>query len=267
MPVGLDSATPPNAAQVAAAKAAGIAVWSGYLATRGGVKLARPWTEAEFAVVKALPGVPIAFYSGWDDPAKVKALAAAWGVLPCLDVESGIRGDGPWVDGNLAVVGGGLYGGQYVHSNRKAAFHIASLYPTPMVDPKATWPAGWTRPGAACGWQWWNTHNEFGVGVDRSNLDDWFGGIDMLPGQFFDTCVRSWFLALFGRPVNEEIVPPVAVSEFTNWRAQFAADGSNMGAVWLDLFREPEAVAYRAKGQGPQAPQAPAPFKALITPE
>src|SRR5947207_15754417 len=59
----LDSATPPTATQVAAAKASGIAVWSGYIATRpelgvGPVGsrfgLFRPWKQAEFVPVKAL---------------------------------------------------------------------------------------------------------------------------------------------------------------------------------------------------------------------
>lgn len=184
MIAALDSATPPTSVQVAAAKAAGVTVWSGYLATRPNVHLYRPWSRAEFAIVKALPGVPIAFYSGADDPATVRALATLWGVRPCLDVEGGIRPDGPWVQGNLDVVGGGLYGSRAVHSGRRAAFHIASFYPWPQVDPRASWPPGWPQPTTPCGWQWQNTHNEFGASVDRSWLDDSFAsGGSMTPDQ------------------------------------------------------------------------------------
>src|SRR5256885_2176040 len=166
----LASATPPTAAQAAAAKASGIAVWSGYIATRpelgdGPVGprfgLFRPWRQAEFGPVKTLRGTPIAYASGWDSPAGCKALAAAWGVRLCLDVEGGIRGDGPWVQGWLDASGAGLYGTRYVHAPqagpaRRAPFHIAAFYPTPQVDPHATWPAGWPRPATLCGWQWQN---------------------------------------------------------------------------------------------------------------
>jgi hypothetical protein len=189
MKVALDSATPPSVAQVQAAKAAGIAVWSGYLATRSGVRLFRPWTQAEFAVVKALPGIPIAYASGWDDPALCKAVAARWGVRLCLDVEGGIRGDGPWVQGWLDASGAGLYGTSGVHPGRRAAFHIAAWYLT--QDPRASWPASWPRPASPCGWQWQNTHTEFGVGVDRCWFDDWFGGEEVVDQATFNQLVAG----------------------------------------------------------------------------
>src|SRR5436189_84010 len=69
MIASLDSATPPTAAQVAAAKAAGIGMWAGYVSEipqRDG--LYRPWTPAEFDVVRAINRHPIAYTSGWDDP-------------------------------------------------------------------------------------------------------------------------------------------------------------------------------------------------------
>jgi len=172
MLLSLDSAIPPTPAQVAAAKAAGVGMWCVYIATKPGVGLLRPWSDAEIEVVRPLNPHPIAFYSGWDDAAAVKAKAARLGLRPCLDNENGIRPDGSWVQPNLDTVGGGLYGVSGVHVGRRAAFHIAAWY-VPR-DPAATWPPSWPAPGTPCGWQWYNTHEEFGVGVDRSWLDDWF---------------------------------------------------------------------------------------------
>jgi hypothetical protein len=252
---GLDSATPPSATQVAAAKAAGITLWSGYLASRpelgvGPVGsrfgLFRPWRQPEFAVVKALSGTPLAYASGWDDPAGCKALAAAWGVRLCLDVEAGIRGDGAWVQPWLDASSAGLYGTRYVHAPlrgpaRRAAFHIAAFYPTPMVDPHATWPAGWTPPGTPCGWQWWNSHNEFGVTVDRSWLDDSFGGSDVT--------------------IDDVYTLLDAMNKQTLARIEAKIDAVNTTTL---KRMEDEILALKA----PTAPAVPsAPFDATITPK
>jgi hypothetical protein len=175
MIIGLDSATPPTVLQAAAARASGIGLWNGYLSEipqRDG--LYRPWTPAEFDVVKTINPHPIAFTSGWDDPVATAADAARQGLRLCLDVERLIRDDGPWVQGWLDASGAGLYGVRMVHLNRRASFHIAAFYPTPMGDPRANWPTSWPSPGTPCGWQWQNSHPEFGVTVDRSWLDDWF---------------------------------------------------------------------------------------------
>src|SRR5881275_2057692 len=98
MIVGLDSSfDTPSATQAQQARAAGIRVWSGYLATRVGVGLGHPWTERDFENAKLCGGTPLAFCSGQDDPVACKNLAAQWGVRLCLDVEEGIRGNGSWV--------------------------------------------------------------------------------------------------------------------------------------------------------------------------
>jgi hypothetical protein len=205
MVIGLDSAAPPSAAQVAAAQGAGVAVWGGYLATKPNVGLLRPWSQAEFTVAKALSGVPLAFASGWDDPVRCQGLAAAWGVRLCLDVEGGIRGDGNWVQPWLDLSGAGLYGQHSVdslgrlhsiHVGRNAPFHIAAWYVN--HDPVTTWPAGTARPVTPCGWQWQNSHNAFGVTVDRSWLDDWFGGTDMTQAEFDALCANSPWIAGLG---------------------------------------------------------------------
>src|SRR2546426_1105875 len=182
MIASLDSATPPTATQVAAAKAAGIGMWAGYVSEipqRDG--LYRPWTPAEFDVVRAINPHPIAYTSGWDDPVAVRKDAANRGYRLCLDVERLIRDNGPWVQPWLDASGAGLYGTSGVHVGRRAAFHIAAWYVS--RDPATTWPASWPRPPTPCGWQWQNTHTEFGVPVDRNWLDDVFGG-HMTQGDF-----------------------------------------------------------------------------------
>src|SRR5262245_38261435 len=142
MIAALDSATPPTRDQALAARASGVRGWWGYLATvnqdGSGFNLLRIWTEAEFAVVLQVYGpMPIAFCSGWDDPLGCRSLADLWGVRLCLDVESGIRGDGPWVQPWLDASGAGLYGVCSVHGGRRAAFHVLAWYPG--GEPVATW--------------------------------------------------------------------------------------------------------------------------------
>ena len=110
MIVGLDSAQPPTADQARAAARAGIRLWSGYLGTRPNFGLYHIWSRQDFENARLCGGTPIAFCSGWDDPVACKALAKDWNVRLCLDVESGIRGDGQWVQAWLDSSGAGLYG-------------------------------------------------------------------------------------------------------------------------------------------------------------
>jgi hypothetical protein len=175
MIAGLDSsAVRPDAETALQAKASGISLWSGYLATKAGVRLAAPWTLANFDNARLCGGTPIAFCSGLDDPLACKALADQWNVRLCLDVESGIRGDGAWVQPWLDASGAGLYGNAPIHAGRNAAFHVLAAYPG--FDPQATWEAGVPRPSTPSGWQWQGTHTEFGIPVDRGWFDDWFLG-------------------------------------------------------------------------------------------
>lgn len=171
MIAGVDSSfTVPSAAQLAAAKAAGVAVWSGYIQSKANVGLARAWSQADFARVRAAGLNSIGYCSGRDDPVALRALAAAWGVLLCLDVEGSIRADGPWVQQWLDDAGCGLYGNAPVHNGRRARFHVLAAYPG--RDPRATWSG--TRPAAPCSWQWQGTSSAFGVSVDLAWHDDWF---------------------------------------------------------------------------------------------
>jgi hypothetical protein len=185
----------PSADQARAAAAAGIRGWCGYIATRGGTGLAAPWTRLAFENARLCGGTPIGFCSGQDDPVAVGRLAAAWNVLPYLDVEPGIRADGPWVQGWLDASGAGLYGLASVHfatGGRRAAGHIVANYPG--RDPRATWPPWLPRPPGPLGWQWQGTHQEFGRSVDRLWLDDVFAEGDLNVAQL-DDILR---LLLFG---------------------------------------------------------------------
>lgn len=187
---GLDSAYPPNAQQAQAALSSGVRSWNGYLATSTGVNLLHPWSRTDFDLVRSVFGVrPIGFCSGLDDPAAVRQLAAEWDVLPLLDVEDGIRADGPWVDGWLATSGAGLYGSPGLHDNHPQPLiaRVAAIYPY-SGDPVATWPLGKggpPPPATAYGWQWAGSHDMFGVTVDAGWYDDWFaqGEEDLTPEQ------------------------------------------------------------------------------------
>lgn len=178
MIAGLDSSDGrPSPAQAAAAYAAGVRLWGGYLGTRPGLGLASLWDKASFDVVLNAGMVAIAYCSGLDDPAGVRALADAWGVLLGVDVEPGIRDDGPWVPGFLrAAAPCGLYGLASVHYQtgepvgRGAAWNVVANYPG--FDPGATWVSGLPPPAAPHGWQWQGTHTEFGVSVDSMWLED-----------------------------------------------------------------------------------------------
>lgn len=165
----------PTLAQVQAAYAQGIRVWGKYLPGPG---IYSGDTKADYDTLKAGGMRTIAFCSGWADPAQQKALGASWGVDHiCLDVENGIRGDGSWVQGWLSTSGAGLYGSQSVSWGRTAPFFIMAAYPG--YNPNATWSG--QAPSVPHGWQWAGSVSAFGGAVDRSWLDDWFGGTTPAP--------------------------------------------------------------------------------------
>lgn len=186
----LDSAYPPNAAQVAGAKAAGITGWSGYFA---GLNILHGWSQADFDLVKAGGLATFAYCSGWSDPAAMKAQSIAWQVPICLDCETAIRGDGPWVQPWLDASGSGLYGNYGVFPGKTAAFYVLAAYLSSGNPGAASWWNATPQPAGPCGWQWVGTHSEFGISVDSSWMDDWFAaiGVDMTPEQ--DALLRQIF--------------------------------------------------------------------------
>ncbi len=144
--VAIDSAVPPSAASIIAAKNAGVKLWAGYFA---GTDILRGWSQNDFTRIKESGLATMAYCSGWANPATMKAQAASWGVPICLDVEGGIRGDGPWVQG-------------WLDRSR-----------TPP-DPHAVWPSWRARPSGPCGWQWYGSHANFGAEIDTCWFDDFF---------------------------------------------------------------------------------------------
>lgn len=227
---GLDSAQPPTPEQVGAARAAGVGLWSGYLATRPGVNLLRPWSEAEFDVARLAGGTPIAFCSGWDDPAACRDLAAAWDVRLCLDVEDAIRGDGPWVQLWLDDSGAGLYGDCGVHDGRRAAFRVLAWYP--IVPVAGTWnDVGCPpRPAGPCGWQSQGSHQEFGLDVDRGWYDDWFGGAMTPEEHGWLADVTTWVDQVAGPNLAAIMAARPAEDQ---WRQQVTAQLQSLGAPAL----------------------------------
>lgn len=176
---GLDSANEPTAAQAQAARAAGYGIWSGYIGTAPNTGV-RSWSRAGFDNARLCGNMPLAYCSGYDDPAGVRNLAAAWGVRLILDCENGIRGlhdpDASWIQPFLDVSGAGLYGGAQIHQQGfRAPFYVLGAYPTSGDPTDASWNGGPApRPNAPCGWQWAGSHAAFGVTVDSSTFDDWF---------------------------------------------------------------------------------------------
>jgi len=254
MVAGLDSsADRPTAAIADQARAAGVGLWSGYIATKANVNLYSPWDLASFDNARRCGGKPIAFCSGLDDPVAVAQLAANWNVRPCLDVESGIRADGDWVQPWLDASGAGLYGQHYqdtngvwhsIHLNRRAAFHVMSWYIG--RDPGATWIGPQPTDGAPLGWQWQGGHQEFGLNVDRGWYDDSFGGTfsgGVVAGGFMLdyslklALVGLMYFAVLGRGPNSQ-------PEADQWAAQIGDQGQNAWQVLQTIAASAEAQKY-----------------------
>lgn len=193
--IALDSAVDRPTPEVCAqALAAGVGAWFGYLATSqaaGAFNLLSPWDLASFQVVQASGLQAGAFCSGHDDPATLAELARSWGLARVLlDVEDGIRGDGPWVDGWLATSGFGLYGLLAVQYHA-APYRVAALYPAQGCQ-GGSWPVT-PEPAEAHGWQCQGTHTEFGLSVDRSVLSpDFFPGARPVGAGRWGVAESAW---------------------------------------------------------------------------
>lgn len=192
----LDSAYPPNDAQLEAAKGAGYAGWNGYFA---GPHILNGWARADFDRVKRHGLATLAYCSGWSSAAAMRAQSIAWGVRICLDVEGGIRAlvhpddteylkatlarptareshlfaASSWVQPWLTVAGAGVYGNYWVHPGLRAAFYVLAAYPTSGDPSHVSWATAYgPRPGLLCGWQWAGSHDFHGRTVDSNWFDD-----------------------------------------------------------------------------------------------
>lgn len=158
----LDSYDSPTPDQLNKAWKDGVRAWNGYLYVKG-------WSKASFDAIRARGMQGIAYANGNDDPVKMKALAASWGVRGCLDVERGTRANGTWVEAWLEASGFGLYASQSGYPHNSALFHVIAAYQS--TDPKASWPSGPPKPPTPLGWQWAGNLTVYDAHVDRSWFD------------------------------------------------------------------------------------------------
>ena len=169
---GRDSSAIPTDDTLLAAYDAGVRVWGGYF---DGPDISHGWTAADFLRIKAMGMTAVAYCSGFSDPAAMRQQQLAWGVdYLFLDVESGIRSDGPWVQSWLYDAQCGLYGNASVFTGR--TFPYAQLAAYPGTDPESTWPVNTYPPTPTVphGWQWRGSHDEFGINCDSAYWDDSF---------------------------------------------------------------------------------------------
>lgn len=185
---GLDSWEQPNAAQIAAAKAAGYAFWMGYFKQTATDDIYSGWTDATFESVKAGGLLTGAYCSQLDDPTWVRTRAASLGIIAILDDESGIDSDNAGTDAWLSTAGAHLYGGSAVQATHRTHAHLGyvfSEYPTAGNPNGLNWPAGFAQPSPArpMGWQYSDKGSVGGLSVDLSVFDPAFWEVTMTPAQ------------------------------------------------------------------------------------
>jgi hypothetical protein len=237
----LDSAYPPNNAQLAAARAAGYDAWFGYFKF-GNDGILNGWTDSDFRRVLAAGLQTSAYVSGWADPAQVKARAAALGIRSRLDVEGGIRPDGAWVQGFLDAAGSGLYGNPPVFSGRHAVDYVVAVFPTAGDPGHESWPSWLRRPtDGPCAWQWAGSHDFAGITVDSTWMDDNFfafgpGGVTQ-PGE-----IEMLYVGPF-HPLAATLRVYVAGSDYRDPVAVLPLAAEPAGAmIGVDGYRYPSSA-------------------------
>jgi hypothetical protein len=207
----LDSFSPPSDAMLDQAKAGGVDSWPGYI---GGPEAATIWPPDAFARIRAKGLRAAGIYVGLGSGAEAIAFAQARGIP---------RGEVVWHDVETQWSMSHENAGEvesWVSAVRGAGY-LAGLYGTAAFvntwgeGYDCVWAAGGSYyrsgPGAnawpvtpmsvpdcipnrhPCGVQWWATHDEFGIGVDRSIMDPEFaanalpgGEADMTPEQLLN---------------------------------------------------------------------------------
>ncbi len=253
----------PTPAQAAAARAAGVRVWLGYIGTRPGLGLASLWDRASFDIVRNAGMLPVGYGSGWDDPVALKAMAASWGVVLGVDVEPGIRDDGPWVRPWVQAAGAGLYGLASVHYQpgepigRGAAWNVMANYPG--FDPGTTWIGGLTPPAAPHGWQWQGDHQEFGLEVDSNRLEDSFlslGGPEVATLEETDPIVQRLLRAVEGSNPSAPSLKDEVNQLWGDLSGAVDPSGRNVGQVLLDVLAAVKAIPAAGGGLTPDQAKA-----------
>lgn len=218
----LDSFSPPSNAILDQARAADVHIWPGYI---GGPEAAITWPRDGFDRIRAkglrAPGIYVGLGNGpeavalaqqhgiprgevvWHDVETVwsmqhdtPAMARAWvAVVKAAGYQAGLYGTAAFVNQY-----GGYYdvvwaaGGAYYRNGPGGNPWPSTPMQVPGCSPNA-------RPA---GVQWWATHNEFGIGVDRSIMDPHFGlttaGDDMPDKQTADFLAFTQYAIAEGRP-------------------------------------------------------------------
>ena len=268
----LDSAYPPSAAEIVAAKQAGYGGWAGYFA---GPNILNGWAKTDFDRVKESGLRTMAYCSGWSDPAAMKAQSVSWGVPICLDDEPGIRPHGTWTQGWLTTSGAGQYGNYQYHAGISAAFHILAAYPTSGDPAGADWWSATPRPAGVTGWQWAGSHGFAGITVDSSWFDDAIGlsafsgaggslGEAMTPDELSAMHDLIQFAA-FG-----------SIDTSAQSRNDFiyaVSHGTSIESIWQGWQANPQHAAWTARlaasggAQGPTGPAGPQGPQGLTGPQ
>lgn len=245
MLAGRDSSSAPSDAQLDAFYAQGVRVFGGYIKL-GNDGLYNGWSQADFARVKAHGFIPVAYMSGWDDPAQARAVATSWGVgIVLVDIESGIRPDGSWAQGWLNTAQAGEYGNLPVQYHTAAIHEDAGYF---GYDPGATWPAGVARPAGICGWQWRGSHLENGLTVDSAWWDDGiaqtFGGSaqKLTGGDDMNATDAKAVLIAAAHGVGRGSV--VTQADVDASAARYVAGTAALDTLVAEVVSTPDAIAY-----------------------
>jgi hypothetical protein len=225
----LDSFGPPTDATLDQAKAAGVHSWPGYI---GGPEAAITWPASGFERIRAKglrsPGIYVGLGSGPEAVALAQQRGIPKGEVIWHDVETQwsmthdtVPMAQAWVSAvKTAGYQAGLYGTAAFVSQYGSHYDVvwaaggAYYRNGPGGNPWPTTPMqvpGCTPPSRPSGVQWWATHDEFGIGVDRSIMDDHFGitptGDEMPDKQTADYLAWTQFFLGLGRmPEDMEAV-------------------------------------------------------------
>jgi hypothetical protein len=191
------------------------------------------WPDDAFARVKRAGLTAVGYASGWGDPHLLHDRATRLGVIGCLDVEAGIRGDGPWVGSWLADAPGfGIYGAQTL-MQKPAAFHQL-----------AKWSAGSGSDGGAPGnlgiydgWQYAGNVGRYGMRVDLAVWRDSFGEDDDVTGPQAEQLAQVHSFALGATQFYDgKPAPNKQLSPYLHAGWQLAHDAAQTGGGVAGTF-------------------------------
>lgn len=255
----LDSAYAPTLAQAQQANANKVRMWGGYL--EGG-RVYHAWSRQDFDVIRQAGMRPVFIHVGTDGK---EAVANAWkagaqtGDIVALDVEAG------WND---------TYS-QAWQATVKAAGFKTWLYGLGTETQAhgstfdGTWQAAYTFPvepipSPTNSFQYWNSHQEFGVGVDRSVCADHWYTEKSMDNETARGIIYTLRAALLG---EDAASPSEAQSVEASVGAVTANAEAGLSALIAQCEADPRNIHHRlaaaekalAATPPPQAPQVPQP--------